>query len=73
MSLQKTLKTTLPKKWYKKIEEEGRKWYIECDCGYSKNIWESGGIRYGGTSGTKKERAYCPICKKKRFMKIIKK
>ena len=71
-TIQKILKFILPKNLFQKIEEESKKWFIECgECGLSKSYWEAGGIR---AYATKKKWifGYCPHCKKYKFFKVTK-
>ncbi len=73
-TVQKILKFLLPQSWFQKIEEESKKWFIECNkCGYSKSVWEAGGIRAFATSKGKRIFGYCPKCKKYKFFKLTKK
>lgn len=73
-AIQKILKFILPKKFFQKIEEESKKWIIECNkCRFSISVWETGGIRVFATSKGKWIFGYCPKCKKYKFFKLTKK
>lgn len=71
--IRKILKLMLPKKLFQKIEEESKKWFMVCACGYSISYWDAGGIRAGAASYYKKVAGYCPNCKKWKFFSVIKK
>lgn len=71
--IQRILKFIFPTSLFQKIEEESKKWFIECEeCRFSKSYWESGGIRAYATKG-KRIFGYCPNCKKYKFFNVIKK
>lgn len=72
--IRKILKFILPQKLFQKIEDESKKWFMECDkCGYSISYWEAGGIRAGAAVWKKKIFGYCPNCKKYKFFNVTKK
>ena len=71
--IRKILKFILPKKLFQKIEEESKKWFMVCDCGYSISCWDAGGIRAGAASYKKKVAGHCPNCKKIKFFSLVKK
>jgi hypothetical protein len=71
--IQKLLKCILPSSFFTRIEEESRKWFIECDtCGYAISYWEAGGLR---AYAAKKKKIFgrCPNCGKFKFFTVIKK
>jgi hypothetical protein len=67
------MKCILPSSFFTRIEEESRKWFMECDtCGYAISYWEAGGLRAYATRN-KKIFGCCPNCRKFKFFKVIKK
>jgi hypothetical protein len=72
--LRKILKKLLPRKASQKIEDESKKWFMECpQCGYSISYWAAGGARAYAKSKGKRTLGLCPQCKKLQFFKVIKK
>ena len=71
--IQKILKFILPKNYFFKIEEESKKWFITCGCGYEQSVWEAGGLRAYATCNNKPALGYCPMCRKLKIMRLIKK
>jgi len=70
--IQKILQFMLPVSFFTKIEEESRKWFMECDtCGYAISYWEAGGLR---AYATRKKRIFgrCPNCKRFKFFRVRK-
>jgi len=44
--IQKILKCLLPKDVFQKIEDESRRWFMECpQCGFHRSYWDAGGVR----------------------------
>ena len=60
--IQKVLRFLLPRYIFEAIEEGTRTWILECPCGYMRDLWEAGGIKYKGTEQF--TFAKCPECKK---------
>lgn len=73
--IQKVLKFLLPKKYFKKIEQESRKWFIECpSCGFSRSYWEAGGVRVAFDFGKRKVIfGRCPQCKEFKLFTVTRK
>jgi hypothetical protein len=70
--IQKILKAAFSEKFFQKIKKESQNWIIECKCGYSKSMWEAGGVRFCATPA-KKIWGRCPMCKKFGFFRVTKK
>jgi len=71
-AVQKILKIFLPQKFFQRIEDESKMWFIECEkCGFSKSYWEAGGLR-AFASKRKRVFGWCPNCKKYMFFKVTK-
>lgn len=71
--IQNFFKLILGNKIFEKIENESKKWFIECDkCSYSISYWEAGGLR---AWATKKKAIWgrCPTCKEFKWFKVVKK
>ncbi|KQC14293.1 MAG: hypothetical protein APR63_14685 [Desulfuromonas sp. SDB] len=51
------------------IQKESREWKVTCECGYSKSIWEYGGIRWKA-KGEPKKLIKCPACGKMTWHRI---
>lgn len=44
-------------------EAQSKAWLLVCpNCGFSRSIWEMGGIRYKATGGTALKLVHCPSC-----------
>jgi hypothetical protein len=71
--IQKIFKFILPKKYFEKIEEESKKWFFVCDCGYEKSVWDAGGLRFSAFPKKKPVVGKCPQCGKIGVMHLIKK
>jgi len=71
--IQKIIGSILPASFFKRIGEESRKWFIECDiCSYAISYWDAGGLRAYATKN-KKIFGRCPNCRKFKFFRVIKK
>ena len=71
--IQKILKLILPQGLFQKIEEESKKWTMECPkCGYTISYWEAGGVRAGAANNNKKVLGRCPTCQKYKFLNVVK-
>jgi hypothetical protein len=66
------LKLILPRDYFSKIEEESKKWFFVCGCGYQRSVWEAGGLRAFAVNN-KPVPGYCPMCRKLKIMRLIKK
>lgn len=67
---QKLMKLFIPRTTFQKMEAESRSWFLTCDCGYSKSIWEIGGMRYKSKDNNKTF-AKCPNCGKRKWLKLV--
>lgn len=36
----------LPRRLFEAMEADSRTWMVRCSCGFSRSVWEMGGIRY---------------------------
>lgn len=44
-------------------EAESRAWMMKCpNCGFERSVWETGGVRYKASGGTKRVMMKCPNC-----------
>ena len=62
--IQRCAKLMLPKKWSESLEAESREWMISCPCGFSRSIWDIGGIRWKA-KGERKVLMMCGICRER--------
>jgi len=42
----KFLRFILPAKAFAAVERGTRQWLIECKCGYKRDFWDAGSVRY---------------------------
>lgn len=68
----KFLKLILTAKAFAAIRTETRQWLIECQCGFKRDFWDAGGIRYKAV-GEPRQLTLCPVCKKGRWHKVRRK
>lgn len=53
------------------MEAESRRWQLVCTkCGWSRSVWETGGIRYRARSKGKRTLGRCPNCGKWRWFRV---
>ena len=71
-SSHKILKRFLTRKMYEAVKAGTKKWLLECICGYKRDLWELGGIRYKAV-GEPKRLIKCPKCGKVTWHTIRKK
>ncbi|MBM3200226.1 hypothetical protein FJZ53_04775 [Candidatus Woesearchaeota archaeon] len=70
--IRSVLRKASPKR-FKGVVKESKSWHFVCKtCGYKKSVYDSGGIRYKAKPN-KVALGRCPVCKKFRWFKIIKK
>jgi hypothetical protein len=69
---QKSFAFLLPAKAFNATKRGTEQWQVKCQCGYTQNLWETGGIRYGAY-GNKAAFRYCQSCAKFRLHDIYKK
>lgn len=69
--VQKVFTKILPKKWAHHMEEDSRRWMVQCACGYERSVWELGGIRWKAR-GTPRRYTKCPACHKSSWHKVYK-
>lgn len=67
--IQRIVKTILPRNWGESIETESREWMISCPCGYSRSIWDIGGIRWKA-KGVRTVFMMCRQCRERTMHKI---
>ena len=51
----------VPRRWAESMVAESRAWHARCPCGYSRSIWDLGGIRWRA-AGNPKRKLNCPEC-----------
>jgi hypothetical protein len=61
MSLIQKLLVALPRRWAESMETESRSWKARCSCGFSRSIWDLGGLRWKAT-GQARNYLTCPQC-----------
>ena len=68
----KFLKFILPENWFAAVKAGTRQWLIECPCGFARDLWDAGGVRYKAVG---EPRTYnpCSKCGKGTWQKIRKK
>ncbi|MDA0243363.1 MAG: hypothetical protein OT477_08100 [Chloroflexi bacterium] len=59
--IQKLFGAILPQRLSEAMEAESRAWRVECSCGFTRSVWELGGIRYKA-SGEPRWMMVCPQC-----------
>jgi len=69
---QRLLKKISSRRVFEAIKTGTQKWCIECPCGYTRDFWEVGGIRFKAV-GEPRQYFLCPECKKGRWHKLRKK
>ena len=69
---QRLLKFILPGRIFEKVKNDTKQWLSECECGYKRDIWDTGGIRYKAM-GEPRHKSKCPICGEITWHKIRKK
>ncbi len=55
------LKFILPERMFVAIKSGTRNWLIECPCGYKRDLWDAGGVRYKGF-GEPRQLGKCARC-----------
>jgi hypothetical protein len=68
----KFLKFILPARAFAALRDGTRQWLIECPCGFKRDLWDLGGVRYKA-AGQPRRYATCPSCGKATWHKIRKK
>jgi len=68
----KFLRFILPTGMFDAVKAGTRKWLVECSCGHKRDLWDIGGVRYGG-AGEPRKFFKCPMCNKGTWHKIRKK
>jgi len=61
----------LPRRWAASVEAESRAWQVLCPCGFSRSVWELGGIRWKA-AGEPRRRLWCPQCEQRTWHKMTK-
>ncbi len=70
--IQKFCKLIFPKRLFEAMEAESRQWHITCECGYSRSIWDVGGMRYKSKDNNKTY-GKCPGCNRRKWLFLVKK
>lgn len=68
----KFLKFILPDKAFAAVRDGTRLWLIECPCGFKRDLWDVGGVRYKAV-GEPRNYLSCPKCRKGTWHKVRKK
>lgn len=58
---QRLFAAIFPRRWFAAMEADSRLWMVRCSCGFSRSIWEMGGIRYKA-AGQSRTYMRCPQC-----------
>ena len=54
-------------------EADSKAWLIVCPhCGFSRSVWETGGVRYKAAGENKRMRMSCPNCGQAGWHRIVK-
>lgn len=61
--IQRIFGTFLSRRAAESMEAESRSWMVRCSCGFSRSVWELGGIRWKAT-GEPRQYLKCPQCGK---------
>ena len=71
-SLQKFFVRILPRRWAESMEADSRSWMMRCSCGFSRSIWDLGGIRWKA-EGRPCTFSFmkCPQCSKRSWHKLV--
>jgi len=69
--VQRIARFLLPARAFAALEAGTRPWVLQCPaCGFSRSLWELGGIRYKA-SGTPRHPARCHGCGKTGWHRIV--
>lgn len=68
---QKLMRLILPKQLFQKMEAESKAWMVTCDCGYSRSVWDIGGMRYKSKDNNKTY-GKCPSCGQMKWLQLVK-
>lgn len=66
------LKFILPANLFKAIREDTKNWLLECPCGYKRDFWDAGGVRYKAV-GEPWQYHKCPECGRRTWHKVRRK
>ena len=62
-AIQKFFTAVLPTRWAEHMKRDSQAWHIYCTgCGYSRSVWDCGGIRWKAKSYGKRTLVRCPNC-----------
>jgi len=67
--IQRLFTRLLPKTWAASMEAHSRSWMVRCSCGFSRSIWDLGGIRWKAV-GEPRSYMKCPECHQRSWHKI---
>ena len=68
--IQKLFVTVLPRRWAESMETESRAWRARCSCGFSRSIWDVGGIRWKAV-GQARYYLTCPQCGQRSWHTVV--
>ena len=71
-AMQRFLRFILPARALEAVRQGTKLWLAECPCGYKRDLWDSGGVRYKA-AGNPLSLSYCPECDRNRMFLIRKK
>ncbi len=66
------LRWILPAKAFAAVREGTKRWLLECPCGFRRDLWDAGGVRYMA-AGEPRRLAWCPGCRKATWHRLRKK
>lgn len=70
--IQQVFMFILPTSWAQSMKESSEAWKIECcECGHSRSVWETGGIRWKAGSSEKRTLVYCSQCDNRRLARFV--
>lgn len=71
--IQQFFTTLLPKRWAESMKAESEMWKVRClECGWTRSVWELGGLRWKAASVGKRVRVDCPDCQQPRWVTVKK-
>jgi hypothetical protein len=66
---QRFFTAVFPKRWMEAMEADSRLWIVRCSCGFTRSVWEMGGIRYKAI-GEPRWYMKCSQCGKRSWHKV---
>lgn len=73
-TLQKFFLAVLPQSWGESMRADSQRWQFRCcTCGWTRSVWDAGGIRWKAHSAGKRTMMRCLQCKQIRVAALEKK